>query len=137
MQYTLELGLYRHIKTGKVYLVTGTRIETTNGEMDNEVKVDYTDGELNFSRVVSEFCEKFRLILSAGDHLCEGKIHPIWIKDDDIPHHLRSRKVATGYNDSSGSILFFNDGSIYISAADEVIYCQNIEGLFHLKSRAS
>ena len=52
-------GTWQHIKTGNLYLVTGTRIDCTNGR-NNTIVVEYENaaGE-KFCRDQDEFVNKF------------------------------------------------------------------------------
>lgn len=54
--------IYRHKKTGNLYMVIAEAIHCTNGENENKRDVVYTYGKLIFTRLKSEFLEKFERI---------------------------------------------------------------------------
>ena len=55
------LGVWTNNKNGHTYLVTGTRINTTN-DRDGEIMVEYENDKEKFCRELSEFRAKFTCV---------------------------------------------------------------------------
>ena len=63
----ITTGMWKNKKTGLWYMVTGTRLEATNNcHSAGKIKVDYEDDHDKYTRLKSEFLNKFTLVCPAG-----------------------------------------------------------------------
>lgn len=64
----IPLGIWLNKSNQKLYMVTGTRIEATNDCCNaGKIKVDYQDEHDKYTRLKSEFLNKFKWICSPGE----------------------------------------------------------------------
>jgi len=64
----IPLGIWLNEKNRRLYMITGTRIETTNNCCSaGKVKVDYQDEHDKYTQLKSEFLNKFKWICSPGE----------------------------------------------------------------------
>jgi hypothetical protein len=59
----ITLGIWKNLKKGTEYIVTGTRINCNNAlDQNGQIMVEYFSKDGNFCREISEFLTKFELV---------------------------------------------------------------------------
>jgi len=64
-------GIWLNNKTKKKYMVTGIRLDATNGR-EGQLIVNYEDGEKEFVRDLDEFTDKFKPLQLIQDKFYQG-----------------------------------------------------------------